>query len=79
MGSHKRTAQLALEWMALMNVYPVVLWVNYFLKALFFQKSFSGHLQVFNANICKINVLDRFFGGIMLPLLRHRSIFTIGG
>lgn len=30
MGSQDRSAQLASEWMALMNVYPVVLWVNYF-------------------------------------------------
>jgi hypothetical protein len=32
MGSHKRTAQLALEWMALMNVYPVVRGVNCFFR-----------------------------------------------
>lgn len=33
MGSQDRSAQLALEWMALMNVYPVVLWVNYFFRS----------------------------------------------
>jgi hypothetical protein len=42
MGSQKRPAQLAFEWMALMNVYPVVLWVNYFFRS-FWEQDCDGN------------------------------------
>jgi hypothetical protein len=46
-GSQIRTAQLAFEWMALMNVYPVVLPVNYFFGSFWKQEETGQRFAIY--------------------------------